>query len=75
MTSGRKFGLPVMKAIAVETAADLESLPGYAAVAERILFDAHPPKDATRPGGLGAVFDWQLLGDSIRIWRSWSPAA
>jgi phosphoribosylanthranilate isomerase len=56
-----KFGLPVMKAIAVETAADLESLPGYAAVAERILFDAHPPRDATRPGGLGAVFDWQLL--------------
>ena len=55
------FGLPVMKVIAVETAADLESLPGYAAVAERILFDARPPKDATRPGGLGAVFDWQLL--------------
>src|SRR6266446_10011895 len=34
------FGLPVMKAIAVETAADLASLPGYAAVADRILFDA-----------------------------------
>jgi phosphoribosylanthranilate isomerase len=56
-----KFGVPTMKVIGVETAADLESLPGYAAVAERILFDTHPPKDATRPGGLGAVFDWQLL--------------
>jgi len=56
-----KFGLPVMKAIAVETAADLDRLPGYAAACERILFDARPPKDATRPGGLGAVFDWQLL--------------
>jgi phosphoribosylanthranilate isomerase len=56
-----RFGVPVMKVIAVQTAADLKSLPGYAAVAERILFDAHPPKDATRPGGLGAVFDWQLL--------------
>jgi phosphoribosylanthranilate isomerase len=56
-----KFGLPVMKVIPVETAADLETLPGYAAVAERILFDAHPPKEATRPGGLGAVFDWKLL--------------
>jgi len=56
-----KFGLPVMKALAVETTADLDALPGYAAVAERILFDARPPKDATRPGGLGAVFDWQLL--------------
>ena len=57
------FGLPVMKAIAVETPDDLASLPGYAAVADRILFDARPPKEATRPGGLGAVFDWQLLKD------------
>jgi phosphoribosylanthranilate isomerase len=55
------FGLPVMKAIAVETAADLASLPGYAAAADRILFDARAPKGATRPGGLGAVFDWHVL--------------
>src|ERR1700680_1804293 len=55
------FGLPVMKAIAVETVADLASLPGYAAVADRILFDARAPKGATRPGGLGAVFDWHVL--------------
>ena len=57
----QKFGLPVMKAIAVETAADLAVLPGYAAVADRILFDARAPREATRPGGLGAVFDWHLL--------------
>ncbi len=57
----QKFGLPVMKALAVETRADLAALPGYAAVCDRILFDAKPPKDATRPGGLGAVFDWHLL--------------
>jgi phosphoribosylanthranilate isomerase len=56
-----KFGLPVMKALAVETAADLVGLPGYASVADRILFDARAPKDATRPGGLGAVFDWHVL--------------
>jgi phosphoribosylanthranilate isomerase len=55
------FGLQVMKAIAVETSADLAPLPGYAAVADRILFDARAPKEATRPGGLGAVFDWQVL--------------
>jgi phosphoribosylanthranilate isomerase len=55
------FGLPVMKAIAVETRADLASLSGYAVVADRILFDARPPKEATRPGGLGAVFDWHAL--------------
>jgi phosphoribosylanthranilate isomerase len=57
----QKFGLPVMKAIPVETPADLAALPGYAAVADRILFDARAPKDATRPGGLGAVFDWHVL--------------
>ncbi|HET7492797.1 MAG TPA: phosphoribosylanthranilate isomerase [Bradyrhizobium sp.] len=57
----QKFSLPVMKAIAVESSADLASLPGYAAVADRILFDARAPKEATRPGGLGAVFDWNIL--------------
>jgi len=57
-----KFKLPVMKAIAIETAEDLAALPGYAGVADRILFDARAPKGATRPGGLGAVFDWHLLG-------------
>jgi phosphoribosylanthranilate isomerase len=57
----RKFGLEVMKVIAVETSADLAPLPGYAAVADRILFDARAPKEATRPGGLGAVFDWHVL--------------
>jgi phosphoribosylanthranilate isomerase len=56
-----KFGLPVMKALAVETAADLAGLPGYASVADRILFDARAPQEATRPGGLGAVFDWHVL--------------
>ena len=57
----QKFGLPLMKALPVETAADLAPLPGYAAVAERILFDARAPTDATRPGGLGAPFDWHVL--------------
>jgi phosphoribosylanthranilate isomerase len=57
----QKYGRPVMKAVPVATSADLTVLPGYAAVADRILFDARAPKDATRPGGLGAPFDWHLL--------------
>ena len=56
-----KFGLRVMKAIPVRTSEDLVPLPGYAAVADFILFDAHAPKSATRPGGLGQAFDWHLL--------------
>lgn len=57
----RRFGLPVMKAIAVETAADLAAVAGYANAADRLLFDARAPRQATRPGGLGKAFDWHLL--------------
>jgi phosphoribosylanthranilate isomerase len=35
--------------------------PGYATVADRLLFDARAPREATRPGGLGKPFDWRLL--------------
>jgi len=59
----RKFGRAVMKVLPVERASDLASLGDHAAVADRILFDARAPKGATRPGGLGAVFDWELLKD------------
>ena len=36
-------------------------VPAYAAVADHLLFDARPPQDATRPGGLGNPFNWKLL--------------
>src|ERR1700729_2116863 len=55
------FGVQLMKVLAVETPADLAPLAGFAAVADRILFDARAPKGATRPGGLGAVFQWHVL--------------
>ncbi len=57
----RRFGLPVMKAIKIATAADLAAVSTYAAVADHLLFDAVPGRGATRPGGLGRSFDWQLL--------------
>ncbi|MBO0753602.1 MAG: phosphoribosylanthranilate isomerase [Bradyrhizobiaceae bacterium] len=56
-----RFRLPVMKAIAVETAEDLACVPAFAAVADRLIFDARAPREATRPGGLGRRFDWRLL--------------
>jgi len=58
-----RFGLPVIKAIAIETASDLARISIYAGVADRLLFDARPPRDATRPGGLGRRFDWRLLAN------------
>ena len=57
----RRFGLPVMKAIPVEARGDLAAIADYAGVADRLLFDARAPREATRPGGLGKSFDWRLL--------------
>src|SRR6266700_3701412 len=57
----QRFGLPVMKAIAVEARGDLAAVADYASVADRLLFDARAPREATRPGGLGRSFDWRLL--------------
>lgn len=56
-----RFALPVMKALAIETRADLDRIKAYAGAADRLLFDARPPRAATRPGGLGRPFDWTLL--------------
>ena len=55
------FGLPVMKALPISTRADLSPIRMYANVADRLLFDARPAQDDTRPGGLGKTFDWTLL--------------
>jgi phosphoribosylanthranilate isomerase len=57
------FGLPVMKAVPIALKDDLARIATYAAVADRLLFDARAPRDATRPGGLGNTFDWCLLQD------------
>ena len=55
------FGLPIMKAIPIAVRGDLDRIVQYVPVADRLLFDAHPPREATRPGGLGKAFDWHLL--------------
>jgi phosphoribosylanthranilate isomerase len=56
-----RFGLPVMKALPIAAKDDLDRIERYAKVADRLLFDARAPQDATRPGGLGTPFDWSLL--------------
>jgi phosphoribosylanthranilate isomerase len=66
-----RFGLPVMKAIRVATAADLAPLPDYEAVADWILFDAKAPSNVTSlPGGTGIAFDWQLL-NRVSVRKPW----
>ncbi len=61
----RRFGVPVMKAVKVATAADAAEALAYVDVADLVLFDARPPKGADRPGGHGAVFDWHAL-DAVK---------
>jgi len=62
-----RFRHPVMKAIRVGTAADVELADRYLEAADRLLFDAQPPKrPGALPGGNGEPFDWSLLAG-----RSW----
>jgi phosphoribosylanthranilate isomerase len=56
-----RFRLPVIKALPIAERADLSPIRIYAKVADRLLFDARAPREATRPGGLGKTFDWRLL--------------
>ncbi|MBL8644753.1 MAG: phosphoribosylanthranilate isomerase [Rhodospirillaceae bacterium] len=56
----KKFGIPIMKAVGVSSPADVVGAAVYDA-ASWLLFDAKPPKDATRPGGNAKAFDWALM--------------
>ena len=68
-----RYGLPVMKAIGVADEDDLIALKDYEQVADLILVDAKPPKNAVLPGGNGLSFDWRLIAG--RQWgRPWMLA-
>lgn len=56
-----RFGLPVMKAIGVAEETDLAAIQTYGRIADQLLIDAKPPKDAAHPGGNGLAFDWRLV--------------
>ncbi len=68
-----RYGLPVMKAVGIADSGDLAAAFEYALVADQILIDAKPPKDAALPGGNGLAFDWRLVAQ--RRWlRPWMLA-
>lgn len=55
----RRTGKPVMKAIKVGAASDVErGIASYAGVADRLMFDA---AEGTLPGGNAKAFDWSFL--------------
>ena len=55
-----RFGVPLIKALAVAEACDLAVAPSWYAVADMLMFDAKAP-EGLRPGGHGVAFDWSLL--------------
>ncbi|HZZ59662.1 MAG TPA: phosphoribosylanthranilate isomerase [Roseiarcus sp.] len=57
---GRRFACATMKAIGVAAPDDLAAAERYDGVADFLLIDAKPAKDATLPGGNGLPFDWRL---------------
>lgn len=59
----RITGLPVMKVIGIRTREDLPRIDEYSAVADQLMVDAKPPKDAVLPGGNGIQFDWTLIAN------------
>lgn len=61
-----RYGLPIIKAVGVADADDVAALDAYSDVADQILVDAKPPRNAVLPGGNGVAFDWRLI--SARRW-------
>lgn len=68
-----RYGLPVMKAVGVADEGDLAAIFDYSTVADQLLIDAKPPRNAALPGGNGLSFDWRLVAQ--RRWlRPWMLA-
>lgn len=67
---GARSGRGIIKVLPVSEASDLASAQAYESVVEHLMFDAKPPGDADRPGGLGAAFDWSLM-EGRRFHRPW----
>lgn len=65
-----RTGLPVIKAVGVADPEDLAALWDYGLVADMLLIDAKPPRDAALPGGNGLAFDWRLLAGR-QILKPW----
>lgn len=65
-----RFGIKVMKAIAVAESGDLAQVALYEPVTDMLLFDAKAPPAAVIPGGNGLSFDWRLVRD-LRLTKPW----
>ncbi len=65
----KRFGIPVMKAIAVANADDLrDGVRAFEGVADQLLLDAKAPDGSS--GGRGKKFDWSLLS-GVQVAKPW----
>ncbi len=55
-----RFGVPIIKSIAIDTQSDLDQCTKWDGVADWLLFDAKV-KPGAQPGGTGHKFDWTIL--------------
>jgi len=67
---GQRTGAGIVKVVPVSEGADLAAASDFESVAEHLMFETKPPRDAERPGGLGLPFDWTLLSGR-RFQRPW----
>jgi phosphoribosylanthranilate isomerase len=64
-----RFGLPIMKAIAIGAPADIAQIAIYEDVADFLLLDSRSA-ETSLPGGTGKSFDWSLLAD-LKLRKPW----
>ena len=64
-----RFGLPVMKALAIGAPADLLQIAAYEQSADFLLLDSRPAEPGI-PGGSGKSFDWTLLS-GLHLSKPW----
>jgi phosphoribosylanthranilate isomerase len=67
---GERARAGIIKVLPVSEAADLAAAADFETVADHLMFDTKPAKDAERPGGAGRAFDWTLLAGR-RFPRPW----
>lgn len=65
-----RTGAGLIKVLHVAEAADFDAAREYDGLVDHLMFEAKPPKDADRPGGLGVRFDWSLAAGR-RFQRPW----
>lgn len=69
-----KYGLPIIKAMPIESKKSLQKIPLYYKDVEWFLFDAKPgPNINKMPGGMGRIFDWTIL-EGYRCPKPWMLA-